>query len=60
MADAVSIPPSTVAAFRDIFGQYIHDIYGLTETTSPSHAVPLAPRRRWTFAPVVCHLVTGG
>ncbi|MGI5128222.1 class I adenylate-forming enzyme family protein [Pseudonocardia sp. CA-107938] len=34
------IPPSTVAAFRDVFGHYIHNIYGLTETTSPSHAVP--------------------
>ncbi|MGH2928619.1 MAG: class I adenylate-forming enzyme family protein, partial [Solirubrobacteraceae bacterium] len=35
------IPPSTVASFRDLFGQYIHNIYGLTETTSPSHAAPL-------------------
>ncbi len=35
------IPPSTVAAFQDAFGHYIHNIYGLTETTSPSHAVPL-------------------
>jgi long-chain acyl-CoA synthetase len=35
------IPPSTVTAFADTFGQYIHNIYGLTETTSPSHAVPL-------------------
>jgi long-chain acyl-CoA synthetase len=35
------IPPSTVSAFQDTFGQYIHNIYGLTETTSPSHAVPL-------------------
>jgi long-chain acyl-CoA synthetase len=35
------IPPSTVTAFRDAFGHYIHNIYGLTETTSPSHAVPL-------------------
>ncbi|MCE3551451.1 AMP-binding protein [Pseudonocardia sp. RS11V-5] len=34
------IPPSTVQAFRDAFGHYIHNIYGLTETTSPSHAVP--------------------
>jgi long-chain acyl-CoA synthetase len=34
------IPPSTVDAFRDVFGHYIHNIYGLTETTSPSHAVP--------------------
>ncbi|MHA6797635.1 class I adenylate-forming enzyme family protein (plasmid) [Pseudonocardia bannensis] len=35
------IPPSTVTAFQDTFGHYIHNIYGLTETTSPSHAVPL-------------------
>ncbi|MCW2678519.1 MAG: AMP-dependent synthetase and ligase [Modestobacter sp.] len=34
------VPPSTVGAFRDAFGQYIHNIYGLTETTSPSHGVP--------------------
>ena len=38
------IPPSTVNAFEDLFGQYIHNIYGLTETTSPSHAVPLHGR----------------
>jgi len=35
------IPPSTVKAFQATFGHYIHNIYGLTETTSPSHAVPL-------------------
>jgi long-chain acyl-CoA synthetase len=35
------IPPSTTRAFHDQFGHYIHNIYGLTETTSPSHAVPL-------------------
>ncbi|GAB3289547.1 AMP-binding protein [Parasphingorhabdus pacifica] len=35
------IPPSTVRAFQEHFGHYIHNIYGLTETTSPSHAVPL-------------------
>ena len=34
------IPPSTVKAFQAAFGHYIHNIYGLTETTSPSHAVP--------------------
>jgi long-chain acyl-CoA synthetase len=34
------IPPSTVTAFSAAFGTYIHNIYGLTETTSPSHAVP--------------------
>jgi long-chain acyl-CoA synthetase len=30
-----------VTAFQDAFGTYIHNIYGLTETTSPSHGVPL-------------------
>jgi len=34
------IPPSTVTAFSAMFGQYVHNIYGLTETTSPSHGVP--------------------
>jgi long-chain acyl-CoA synthetase len=34
------IPPSTVTAFSAAFGQYIHNIYGLTESTSPSHGVP--------------------
>jgi long-chain acyl-CoA synthetase len=34
------IPPSTVKQFSSTFGQYIHNIYGLTETTSPSHGVP--------------------
>lgn len=35
------IPPATVEAFAAASGRYIHNIYGLTETTSPSHAVPL-------------------
>ena len=38
------IPPSTVKAFQATFGHYIHNIYGLTETTSPSHAVPFGAR----------------
>jgi long-chain acyl-CoA synthetase len=38
------IPPSTVTAFSTAFGQYIHNVYGLTETTSPSHAVPAGAR----------------
>jgi long-chain acyl-CoA synthetase len=38
------IPPSTVKAFETTFGHYIHNIYGLTETTSPSHAVPLGAK----------------
>jgi long-chain acyl-CoA synthetase len=35
------IPPSAVEAFTQQFGHYIHNIYGLTETNSPSHGVPL-------------------
>ncbi len=35
------IPPSVVEAFQARFGHYIHNIYGLTETTSPTHGVPL-------------------
>jgi long-chain acyl-CoA synthetase len=41
------IAPSTVDAFEKAFGRYVHNIYGLTETTSPTHAVPLG-----TTAPV--------
>ncbi|HEY0716559.1 MAG TPA: AMP-binding protein [Streptosporangiaceae bacterium] len=51
------IPPSTVTAFEDLFGQYIHNIYGLTETTSPSHAVPL--HRRAPVDPVSGALSVG-
>ncbi len=35
------IPPATVENFQAATGTYIHNIYGLTETTSPSHGVPL-------------------
>src|SRR3954447_25063503 len=38
------IPAATVEHFEKTFGAYIHNIYGLTETTSPSHAVPLDRR----------------
>jgi len=38
------IPSATVETFEKKFGPYIHNIYGLTETTSPSHAVPLDRR----------------
>jgi long-chain acyl-CoA synthetase len=36
------IPPSVVVDFRKIFGHYIHNGYGLTETNSPTHVVPLS------------------
>jgi long-chain acyl-CoA synthetase len=35
------IAPSVVERFEREVGAYIHNIYGLTETTSPSHAVPM-------------------
>jgi len=35
------VSPAQVAAFQKQFGAYIHNIYGMTETTSPTHAVPL-------------------
>jgi len=38
------IAPPTVEAFERQFGAYIHNIYGLTETTSPSHCVPFGMR----------------
>ncbi|MGE5287586.1 MAG: class I adenylate-forming enzyme family protein [Micromonosporaceae bacterium] len=38
------IAPATVEAYEKKFGTYIHNIYGLTETTSPSHCVPIGTR----------------
>ena len=38
------IPPSTVERFQARFGHYIHNVYGMTETTSAVIAVP--PGRR--------------
>jgi long-chain acyl-CoA synthetase len=38
------IPPAVVEAFEAKFGLYIHNIYGLTETNSPTHAVPFGLR----------------
>jgi long-chain acyl-CoA synthetase len=38
------IAPATVEAWEAKFGAYIHNIYGLTETTSPSHWVPFGAR----------------
>jgi len=35
-----AIPPTVVDAFAAKFGHYIHNIYGLTESSSPTHAVP--------------------
>ena len=33
------IPPAVVEAFAGKFGHYVHNIYGLTETSSPTHAM---------------------
>lgn len=38
------VSPAVVENFQAITGTYIHNIYGLTETTSPSHATPLGGR----------------
>jgi long-chain acyl-CoA synthetase len=38
------IAPAVVERFEKRFGAYIHNIYGLTETTSPSHGVPFSRR----------------
>ena len=38
------VSPAIVEHFQELTGVYIHNIYGLTETTSPSHAVPLGAR----------------
>lgn len=35
------IAPPVADAFRAKFGHYVHNIYGLTETSSPTHGVPL-------------------
>ncbi len=38
------IAPAVTDSFEQKTGRYIHNIYGLTETNSPSHAVPLGRR----------------
>lgn len=38
------VPAATVDNFERKFGLYIHQAYGLTETTSPTHFVPLGRR----------------
>jgi long-chain acyl-CoA synthetase len=35
------IAPSVVEQFQSLTGAYIHNLYGLTETTSPSHSTPM-------------------
>jgi long-chain acyl-CoA synthetase len=38
------VAPAVTDRFEALTGRYVHNIYGLTETTSPSHAVPLGRR----------------
>jgi len=38
------VAPATVERWERLTGAYIHSIYGLTETTSPSHSIPLGGR----------------
>ena len=38
------IAPSITGQFEEKFGVYIHNIYGLTESNSPTHATPLGSR----------------
>jgi long-chain acyl-CoA synthetase len=38
------VAPSLTDRFEARFGTYIHNIYGLTESTSPSHATPWGAR----------------
>ncbi|WP_026402044.1 class I adenylate-forming enzyme family protein [Actinomadura rifamycini] len=38
------VPSATVGRFEDAFGVYVHNAYGLTETTAAAVAVPLGAR----------------
>jgi long-chain acyl-CoA synthetase len=38
------IAPTTIEQYEKTFGVYVHNLYGLTETTSPSHGVPWGQR----------------
>lgn len=51
------IPPARVAAFEERFGHYIHNAYGMTETTAGVIAVP--PGRRAPVDPVSGSLSVG-
>lgn len=39
-----AVAPSTVEQLEEKFGAYVHNLYGLTEVTSESHAVPASRR----------------
>ena len=44
LSGGAPIPPAVTDAYENKFGTYIHNVYGLTETTSPSHCVPFGIR----------------
>jgi long-chain acyl-CoA synthetase len=44
LSGGAPIAPSTVEHWETAGGSYIHNAYGLTETTSPSHLVPMGAR----------------
>ncbi len=44
MSGGAPISPTVAQRFEEQFGIYIYNVYGLTETTSPSHGVPIGER----------------
>lgn len=38
------VSPTVLTRLESAFGKYVHNMYGQTETSSPSHAVPLGRR----------------
>ena len=38
------VAPAVVDSLEKQFGAYIHNVYGMTETTSPTHATPMGAR----------------
>ncbi|WP_026403481.1 class I adenylate-forming enzyme family protein [Actinomadura rifamycini] len=44
LSGGAPVPSATVRRFADAFGVYVHNAYGLTETTSAAVAVPLGAR----------------
>lgn len=44
LSGGAPVSPSVVSHFESVTGAYIHNVYGLTETTSPSHLTPLGKR----------------
>ncbi|MHB1164136.1 MAG: AMP-binding protein [Candidatus Nanopelagicales bacterium] len=51
------VSPSMVARYEEVTGQYMHNTYGMTETSSPTHMVP--PGMRAPIDPVTGALSVG-